>query len=108
MKQEVDTLLKQVTRSAKINGKTFADLRYLPAICSTDLVIDCKALFSFVCCIEIRVDLLDTLLPHHTTIMTEGSFSAPPQTHTFDGVLSDFDGTIVDSTDGALFYLPIV
>lgn len=29
-----------------------------------------------------------------------GSFSAPPQVHTFDGVLSDFDGTIVDSTDG--------
>ncbi|KAJ5635832.1 Glycerol-3-phosphate phosphatase [Penicillium longicatenatum] len=28
-----------------------------------------------------------------------GSFSAPPQVHTFDGVLSDFDGTIVDSTD---------
>lgn len=29
-----------------------------------------------------------------------GSFSAPPQVHTFDGLLSDFDGTIVDSTDG--------
>ncbi|PYH44475.1 HAD family hydrolase [Aspergillus saccharolyticus JOP 1030-1] len=28
-----------------------------------------------------------------------GSFSAPPQILTFDGVLSDFDGTIVDSTD---------
>lgn len=28
------------------------------------------------------------------------SFSAPAQTFTFDGVLSDFDGTIVDSTDG--------
>ncbi|BCR97425.1 HAD family hydrolase [Aspergillus luchuensis] len=28
-----------------------------------------------------------------------GSFSAPPQVHTFDGLLSDFDGTIVDSTD---------
>ncbi|KAJ5714007.1 HAD-superfamily hydrolase subfamily IA variant 3 [Penicillium malachiteum] len=28
-----------------------------------------------------------------------GTFSAPPQVHTFDGVLSDFDGTIVDSTD---------
>ncbi|KAL4924364.1 HAD family hydrolase [Aspergillus undulatus] len=28
-----------------------------------------------------------------------GSFSAPPQTLTFDGLLSDFDGTIVDSTD---------
>ncbi|KAI9367328.1 HAD-like domain-containing protein [Aspergillus egyptiacus] len=30
---------------------------------------------------------------------TSGSFSAPPQTLTFDGLLSDFDGTIVDSTD---------
>jgi hypothetical protein len=29
-----------------------------------------------------------------------GSFSAPPQIQTFDGLLSDFDGTIVDSTDG--------
>ncbi|KAL2832154.1 HAD-like domain-containing protein [Aspergillus cavernicola] len=28
-----------------------------------------------------------------------GSFSAPPQTLTFDGLLSDFDGTIIDSTD---------
>ncbi|KAL4752496.1 hypothetical protein BDW72DRAFT_191861 [Aspergillus terricola var. indicus] len=28
-----------------------------------------------------------------------GSFSAPPQLLTFDGLLSDFDGTIVDSTD---------
>ncbi|KAJ5893979.1 glycerol-3-phosphate phosphatase (GppA) [Penicillium taxi] len=28
-----------------------------------------------------------------------GSFSAPPQVHAFDGLLSDFDGTIVDSTD---------
>ncbi|KAL5341837.1 HAD-like domain-containing protein [Aspergillus crustosus] len=27
-----------------------------------------------------------------------GSFSAPPQVLTFDGLLSDFDGTIVDST----------
>ena len=31
-----------------------------------------------------------------------GSFSASPQVLTFDGVLSDFDGTIVDSTDGML------
>ncbi|OQE94876.1 hypothetical protein PENNAL_c0003G09961 [Penicillium nalgiovense] len=30
---------------------------------------------------------------------TTGSFSAPTQVHTFDGLLSDFDGTIVDSTD---------
>ncbi|KAJ5107439.1 HAD-superfamily hydrolase subfamily IA variant 3 [Penicillium angulare] len=30
---------------------------------------------------------------------TTGTFSAPAQVHTFDGVLSDFDGTIVDSTD---------
>ncbi|KAJ5664601.1 hypothetical protein N7462_011414 [Penicillium macrosclerotiorum] len=29
---------------------------------------------------------------------TTGTFSAPAQVHTFDGVLSDFDGTIVDST----------
>ncbi|KAL4893967.1 HAD-like domain-containing protein [Aspergillus ambiguus] len=29
----------------------------------------------------------------------QGSFSAPPQVLTFDGLLSDFDGTIVDSTD---------
>ncbi|KAL4741396.1 HAD-like domain-containing protein [Aspergillus similis] len=28
-----------------------------------------------------------------------GSFSAPPQVLTFDGLLSDFDGTIVDSTE---------
>ncbi|PWY81965.1 HAD-like protein [Aspergillus heteromorphus CBS 117.55] len=28
-----------------------------------------------------------------------GSFSAPPQVLIFDGLLSDFDGTIVDSTD---------
>ncbi|KAL4879565.1 HAD-like domain-containing protein [Aspergillus karnatakaensis] len=27
------------------------------------------------------------------------AFSAPPQTLTFDGLLSDFDGTIVDSTE---------
>ncbi|KAL1954478.1 hypothetical protein VTO42DRAFT_1154 [Malbranchea cinnamomea] len=27
------------------------------------------------------------------------SFSAPPQVHSFDGLLFDFDGTIVDSTD---------
>ncbi|KAL4976811.1 HAD-like domain-containing protein [Aspergillus desertorum] len=30
---------------------------------------------------------------------TTGSFSAPPQILTFDGLLSDFDGTIIDSTD---------
>jgi glycerol 3-phosphatase-1 len=30
---------------------------------------------------------------------TQSSFSAPPQVLTFDGLLSDFDGTIVDSTD---------
>ena len=30
----------------------------------------------------------------------EGTFSAPPQVHTFDGLLFDFDGTIVDSTEG--------
>lgn len=29
-----------------------------------------------------------------------GTFSAPAEVHTFDGLLSDFDGTIVDSTDG--------
>ncbi|PLB43909.1 glycerol-3-phosphate phosphatase [Aspergillus steynii IBT 23096] len=29
----------------------------------------------------------------------QGSFSAPPQVVSFDGILSDFDGTIVDSTD---------
>lgn len=29
-----------------------------------------------------------------------GSFTAPSQVLTFDGLLSDFDGTIVDSTDG--------
>lgn len=34
----------------------------------------------------------------------EGSFSAPPQVVTFDGLLSDFDGTIVDSTDGEFCY----
>ncbi|KAJ5620540.1 hypothetical protein N7510_004524 [Penicillium lagena] len=31
-----------------------------------------------------------------------GTFSAPPQVHSFDGVLSDFDGTIVDSTDAII------
>ncbi|KAJ5246819.1 Glycerol-3-phosphate phosphatase [Penicillium chermesinum] len=31
--------------------------------------------------------------------MSTGSFSAPSQVHTFDGLLSDFDGTIVDSTE---------
>lgn len=34
---------------------------------------------------------------------SSGSFSAPPQTVTFDGLLSDFDGTIIDSTDGEFF-----
>lgn len=29
-----------------------------------------------------------------------GSYSGPPQTLTVDGLLFDFDGTIVDSTDG--------
>jgi hypothetical protein len=29
----------------------------------------------------------------------EASFGAPPQTHSFLGVLLDFDGTIIDSTD---------
>ncbi|KKA24014.1 2-deoxyglucose-6-phosphate phosphatase [Rasamsonia emersonii CBS 393.64] len=28
-----------------------------------------------------------------------GTYSAPPQVHSFDGLLFDFDGTIVDSTD---------
>lgn len=44
------------------------------------------------------------LPPHHPSpamspSATE-SFSAPAQIFTFDGILSDFDGTIVDSTDG--------
>ena len=30
----------------------------------------------------------------------EESFSALPQVHSFDGLLFDFDGTIVDSTEG--------
>ncbi|KAJ5301871.1 hypothetical protein PENANT_c002G02505 [Penicillium antarcticum] len=30
---------------------------------------------------------------------SRGSFSAPAQVQEFDGVLSDFDGTIIDSTD---------
>jgi hypothetical protein len=29
-----------------------------------------------------------------------GSYSAPPQLLSFDGLLFDFDGTIIDSTDG--------
>jgi glycerol 3-phosphatase-1 len=29
----------------------------------------------------------------------ESSFAAPPQVHSFHGILSDFDGTIIDSTD---------
>ena len=29
----------------------------------------------------------------------ESSFSAPSQVHSFDGILLDFDGTIIDSTD---------
>jgi glycerol 3-phosphatase-1 len=32
--------------------------------------------------------------------ITPGIFSAPAEVQTFEGVLSDFDGTIVDSTDG--------
>lgn len=36
------------------------------------------------------------------TVPPSGSFSAPQQTLTFDGLLSDFDGTIVDSTAGEL------
>jgi hypothetical protein len=36
---------------------------------------------------------------------TQSSFSAPPQVLTFDGLLSDFDGTIVDSTDGKTMLL---
>jgi glycerol 3-phosphatase-1 len=31
---------------------------------------------------------------------TEADFSAPPEVLSFDGLLFDFDGTIVDSTDG--------
>lgn len=34
------------------------------------------------------------------TSTAAGSFSAPAEVVTFDGVLSDFDGTIIDSTDG--------
>lgn len=37
--------------------------------------------------------------PSPTMSATE-TFSAPAEVHTFDGLLSDFDGTIVDSTDG--------
>jgi len=29
----------------------------------------------------------------------QGNFSAPAQTITVDGVLTDFDGTIIDSTE---------
>ena len=29
----------------------------------------------------------------------ESSFDAPPQVNSFDGILLDFDGTIIDSTD---------
>lgn len=29
----------------------------------------------------------------------EPSFDAPHQVHSFDGILLDFDGTIIDSTD---------
>ena len=29
----------------------------------------------------------------------ESSFCAPPQVHIFDGILLDFDGTLIDSTD---------
>lgn len=32
--------------------------------------------------------------------MTQGTFTAPPQILSLDGLLFDFDGTIVDSTDG--------
>ncbi|KAJ5677627.1 uncharacterized protein N7477_003260 [Penicillium maclennaniae] len=31
--------------------------------------------------------------------ITPGTFSAPAEVQTFDGILSDFDGTIVDSTE---------
>jgi beta-phosphoglucomutase-like phosphatase (HAD superfamily) len=36
-----------------------------------------------------------------------GSYSAPPQVETFDGLLFDFDGTIVDSTDGTYTKLAV-
>jgi hypothetical protein len=35
-----------------------------------------------------------------TEIAADGSFSAAPQVLSFDGLLFDFDGTIIDSTDG--------
>jgi hypothetical protein len=44
--------------------------------------------------------------PHHPSptmspsLSAVESFSAPAQNFTFDGILSDFDGTIVDSTAG--------
>jgi hypothetical protein len=37
---------------------------------------------------------------HSMSATGHGSYSAPPQVATFDGLLFDFDGTIVDSTDG--------
>lgn len=42
------------------------------------------------------------------SVAHSGSFTAPPQTLVFDGLLSDFDGTIVDSTDGEFFLLGMI
>lgn len=42
------------------------------------------------------------------SVAHSGSFTAPPQIVAFDGLLSDFDGTIVDSTDGEFFLLVMI
>lgn len=41
-----------------------------------------------------------TTLSSPTMSTAEANFSAPPEVLTFDGLLFDFDGTIIDSTDG--------
>lgn len=35
-------------------------------------------------------------------LLDAGNSLPHPQLHTFDGILSDFDGTILDSTDGEI------
>lgn len=38
---------------------------------------------------------------------SEPSFSGPTETFSFDAVLLDFDGTIIDSTDGEFVHYPL-
>jgi hypothetical protein len=48
----------------------------------------------------------ELLINHFSTMgsteIEESYFTAPPQVHSFHGILSDFDGTIIDSTDAII------